>query len=124
MCKKAVALVQLDKQPGAQNQTNQSAAQTNNDDDDDDSDTQADLARLKADTKSAEGAAQKESDQFIKGSEIGTTENDKCFEFKTAKEQYQSEASLRANVDLDGHREETCRRYRVLRQSDTRARGG
>merc|ERR1719172_525308 len=67
---------------------------------------ESDFARLEADTKAAEATAQKEYDQFIKDSEIDKTKKEKDLEYKTAKKQDQSEALLKAKVDLEGTEKE------------------
>merc|ERR1719240_2459066 len=67
---------------------------------------ESDFARLEADTKAAEATAQKEYDQFMKESEINKTKLEKDLEYKTAKKQDQSEALLKAKVDLEGTQKE------------------
>merc|ERR1719213_1379093 len=67
---------------------------------------EADFARLEADTKAAEASAAQEYDQFMKDSEIDKMSKEKDLEYKTAKKQDQSEALLKAKVDLESTQKE------------------
>merc|ERR1719158_1956343 len=67
---------------------------------------ESDFARLEADTKAAEAAAETEYDQFMKASEIDKMSKEKDLEYKTAKKQDQSEALLKAKVDLESTEKE------------------
>merc|ERR1719158_582110 len=67
---------------------------------------ESDFARLEADTKTSEVAAEKEYDQFMKDSEIDKLSKEKDLEYKTAKKQDQSEALLKAKVDLESTEKE------------------
>merc|ERR1719158_2790497 len=67
---------------------------------------ESDFARLEADTKASEVAAEKEYDRFMKDSELDKMSKEKDLEYKTAKKQDQSEALLKAKVDLESTEKE------------------
>merc|ERR1719230_1388733 len=67
---------------------------------------ESDFARLESDTKAAEATAQKEYDEFMTDSKVDKTKKEKDLEYKTAKKQDQSEALLKAQVDLEGTQKE------------------
>jgi len=63
---------------------------------------QSDFARLEAETMSAEAAAQKEYDNFMKDSAVDKTEKSKDIEHKSGKKQNQQQAMQEKKKDLDG----------------------
>merc|ERR1719436_1337475 len=67
---------------------------------------QSDFARLEADTKAAEAAAQKEYDSFMTDSKVDKAAKKKDIEHKTAKKQDQEQALILKKEDLEGTQKE------------------
>jgi len=67
---------------------------------------QSDFARLEAETKAAESAAQKEYDQFMTDSEVSKTQKTQDIEHKTKLSQDQSKSMTEKKSDLEGTQKE------------------
>merc|ERR1711966_13281 len=67
---------------------------------------ESDFARLEADTKASEAAAQKEYDQFMTDSKVDSESKTTDIEHKTAKKQDESQALTVKNEDLEGTQKE------------------
>jgi len=67
---------------------------------------ESDFARLEADTKSSEAAAQKEYDSFMTDSKVDKEAKSTDIEHKTAKKQDESQALTVKNEDLEGTQKE------------------
>ena len=67
---------------------------------------ESDFARLEADTKSSEAAAQKEYDMFMTDSKVDKEAKTTDIEHKTAKKQDESQALTVKNEDLEGTQKE------------------
>merc|ERR1719213_602096 len=67
---------------------------------------ESDFARLEADTKAAEAAAQKEYDSFMTDSKVDKAAKTKDIEHKTAKKQDQEQSLVLKKEDLDGTQKE------------------
>merc|ERR1712073_25413 len=67
---------------------------------------ESDFARLEADTKAAEAAAQKEYDTFMTDSKIDKAAKTKDIEHKSAKKQRQEGALVQKKADLEGNQKE------------------
>ena len=67
---------------------------------------ESDFARLEADTKSSEAAAQKEYDSFITDSKVDKEAKSTDIEHKTAKKQDESQALTVKGEDLEGTQKE------------------
>merc|ERR1719399_956111 len=67
---------------------------------------QSDFARLEAETKAAESAAQKEYDQFMTDSEVSKTQKTQDIEHKTKAKQDQSKSMTEKKSDLEGTQKE------------------
>jgi len=67
---------------------------------------QSDFARLEAETKAAESAAQKEYDQFMTDSEVSKTQKTQDIEHKTKLKQDQSKSMTEKQSDLEGTQKE------------------
>merc|ERR1719276_453765 len=67
---------------------------------------QSDFARLEADTKSSEAAAQTEYDEFMTPSKVDKAAKTQDIEHKTAKKQDESQAMTTKQEDLEGTQKE------------------
>ena len=67
---------------------------------------ESDFARLEADTKSSEAAAQKEYDSFMTDSKVDKEAKSTDIEHKTAKKQDESQALTVKGEDLEGTQKE------------------
>merc|ERR1719172_224674 len=67
---------------------------------------QSDFARLEAETKAAEDAAQSEYDQFMTDSEVDKTQKTSDIEHKTARKQDQEKSIVEKKSDLEGTQKE------------------
>merc|ERR1712029_91047 len=67
---------------------------------------ESDFARLEADTKAAEAAAQKEYDTFMTDSKVDKEAKTTDIEHKTAKKQDESQAHTTKTADLEGTQKE------------------
>jgi len=67
---------------------------------------QSDFARLEAETKAAENAAQKEYDQFMLDSEVDKTQKTQDIEHKTKGKEDQTQSMTEKKSDLEGTQKE------------------
>merc|ERR550514_2556016 len=67
---------------------------------------QSDFARLEAETKAAEAAAQKEYEEFMSDSEVDKASKNKDIEHKTSKKQNEEQALVSKKADLEGTQKE------------------